>query len=310
MEIWNSLDIPIPSLIVQNVIIEQLDIINENNYTCQKQIDELNQIMKYYVDTNTLFGEENRLGDICRFLPKSKRPASYGKEVGDYDFFTSSMKIKKCEIPDYNLKSLIIGTGGNANIKIGKDFSCSADNFILTTDNENIIKYIFYYLSSKIDLIQSGFSGSIIKHLSKDFVKDIKISFVSSDEQKRIINYCENIELIINKLKKNIENNNILMKTILDNKLKQQSGESFKYNYNINGNNYIKQKVPGDGHCFFHAVALYLERPVEELRDEVATYMLDNQDDFIDHYEVDEHNDITYEEFVKKLEALMNMLII
>ena len=88
-----------------------------------------------------------------------------------------------------------------------------------------------------------------------------------------------------------------------ENKLKQQSGESPNKNYTINGNNYIKQKVPGDGHCFFHAVALYLERDVEELRDKVATYMLDNRDDFINHYEADEHNGITYEEFVELIRS-------
>ncbi len=50
-----QLEIPIPSLEVQNAIVEQLDIINENNTTCHKQIDEFKKIMKYYVQTNTLF---------------------------------------------------------------------------------------------------------------------------------------------------------------------------------------------------------------------------------------------------------------
>ena len=73
-----KLEIPIPSLEVQNAIVEQLDVINENNSTCQKQIVEFKKIMKYYVETNTLFGEEKRFGDISEV------------ETGEY--------IKKCDM--------------------------------------------------------------------------------------------------------------------------------------------------------------------------------------------------------------------
>lgn len=217
-------------------------------------------INKYKVSLeNRIDGiEYKKLGDICTFLPKSKRPASFGKDIGDIDFFTSSMKIKKCNVIDYKQLSLIIGTGGNANIKIGKNFSCSSDNFLLTTDNEITIKYIYYYLSCNIHLLQNGFSGSTIKHLSKDFTKELEIPFPSLEVQntiverldiideiklkiksfeniinndqsniltglilnsnnKNCIDYCDNLQMMIDKLEENIENNNILMKTILEN---------------------------------------------------------------------------------------------
>ena len=71
--------------------------------------------------------------------------------------------------------------------------------------------------------------------------------------------------------------------------------------YTIDDKEYIKQKVPGDGHCFFHAIALYLNLDVEELRNSVADYMEENEDDFIESYESEEHNDDTYEEFVENI---------
>ena len=63
-----------------------------------------------------------KLDDICEFLPKSKRNASFGQEIGQYNFYTSSNKIQKCNIADYNEECLIIGDGGIANIKFSYQF--------------------------------------------------------------------------------------------------------------------------------------------------------------------------------------------
>lgn len=71
--------------------------------------------------------------------------------------------------------------------------------------------------------------------------------------------------------------------------------------YTIDDKEYIKHKVPGDGHCFFHAIAMYLNLNVEELRNNVADYMEENKNDFIESYESEEHDNDTYEEFVENI---------
>ena len=60
-----DLEIPIPSMETQNSIVEQLDVISENSATCQKAIGEFKKMMKYYIETMTMFGEKVKLGDIC-----------------------------------------------------------------------------------------------------------------------------------------------------------------------------------------------------------------------------------------------------
>ena len=59
-----------------------------------------------------------KLGDVCEFLPKSKRHASFGQSTGQFNFYTSSNKVQKCDVADYVEESLIVGDGGEANIKI------------------------------------------------------------------------------------------------------------------------------------------------------------------------------------------------
>lgn len=71
--------------------------------------------------------------------------------------------------------------------------------------------------------------------------------------------------------------------------------------YSIDRINYVKQKVPGDGHCFFYVIALNYNIDVKELRNNVANYMLDYKNDFVNSYEKDEHNGDSYEDFVENI---------
>jgi len=118
-----------------------------------------------------------KLDDICEFMPKSKRKASFGKDIGNYDFYTSSDKIQKCDVADYNEECLIIGSGGVANIKINNKFSCSADNLIIKT---KLNQYLYNIFKGNMQLLSDGFTGSTLKHLSKDYLKNILIPIPKS----------------------------------------------------------------------------------------------------------------------------------
>ena len=151
--------------------------------------DSISLNYKDYNKVSIIPGEDFELvkiKDICEFQPKSKRQASFGKENGLYNFYTSSDKIKKCDEADYNAEYLIIGTGGVANIKIDKYFSCSADNIVLSNIN---CKYIYYLLFSNIYLLENGFNGSTIKHLSKKYLEELEIPIPKTPE---LLEYWEN----------------------------------------------------------------------------------------------------------------------
>ena len=149
--------------------------------------------------------EYKKLGDFCEFLPKSKRPAEFGKDEGDIPFYTSSNKIKFCDEADYNQESIIIGTGGNANIKYSRMFSCSADNFIIKSIQQQImIKYLYYYLHSNLNLLSSLFQGTTIKHLGKQSLIDLEIPIPPLAIQQQIVSILDNTYSIINTNKEQI----------------------------------------------------------------------------------------------------------
>jgi type I restriction enzyme S subunit len=157
--------------------------------------------------------EYKKLGDVCEFLKKSKRKASYGKKEGNFPFYTSSMKSKRCDVADFKEECIIIGTGGNANINFDNLFSCSTDNFILKIKDKSInIKYIYYYLFNNIKILENGFSGSTIKHISKSYVKDLKIPIPSLDIQNEIVKRLDVLSGNNKTLEKNIDEFKKIMK--------------------------------------------------------------------------------------------------
>ena len=176
-------------------------------------------VNKYNVKEPEKIGkfEYKKIGDICEFQKKSKRLASYGNDVGKYNFYTSSDKIKKCDEADYKDESIIIGTGGNANIKIDKMFCCSADNLIMTINNKIIlIKYLYYYLLVNINILENGFAGSTIKHISKDYIENIKIPIPCNTVQKLIVEQLDVLNENIKSSKQIIDEYRKIIKSYID----------------------------------------------------------------------------------------------
>jgi type I restriction enzyme S subunit len=202
----------------QNEIVEYLDFIHKSIDSSNQKIAELKQLNAYYLNHQAKFGknEIKSLDKVCVFLPKSKRQASYGEEIGEFPFYTSSQTLNKySSSSDYKDLCLIIGTGGNANIKIDSNFSCSTDNFVLKTNSDILTKYIYYYLYINISILQNEFYGATIKHISKSTIESINIPIPPLDQQTKIIQYCEQNDLLIAQLENTIESNKTAAKEFL-----------------------------------------------------------------------------------------------
>lgn len=145
-----------------------------------------------------------KLGDVCEILTKSKHKAGDSIDEGHYNFYTSSSIIKKSNFNDYKNTSIIIGSGGNGSLFIDKNFSCSADNFIL---NCNInIKYVYYFLKINFKKLYELYKGNGLKHLSQIDLKEFLIPNLPQAHQEEIVNFLDEqfTTYNINKLNKNI----------------------------------------------------------------------------------------------------------
>ena len=145
------------------------------------------------------------------FQKKSKIKAGDGLPLneGSYPFYTSSNILKKSINKFlFDGNSLIFGTGGSASVHYCNErFSVSTDCFVTQPKNndELFLKYIYYFLSGNIHILENGFKGAGLKHISKGYISDVKIPLPPLDQQKKIATILDAADAYRQKTKALIE---------------------------------------------------------------------------------------------------------
>jgi len=131
--------------------------------------------------------------------PKSKIKASDGKSEGKYKFFTSSpMQTRFIDEANYDKPSLIFGTGGNASVHFcDEPFSTSTDCLVMYGRNKIELESIYNYLKGNISLLEHGFKGAGLKHISKDYILAIEIELPSEAMQHEFLQKNQIVDEII-----------------------------------------------------------------------------------------------------------------
>ena len=146
------------------------------------------------------------LGDFCKFLPKSKRSAAYGKTTGEYPFFKSSLHVTHfADEADFNEESIIFGDGGEPNVNYGTKFSVSDHCYVLqNTDKPKVnLKYVYYYCLHNLSMIGELFTGAAIKNISKSKIESIRIQIPSLDKQLETVERLDFILETCNRTSRN-----------------------------------------------------------------------------------------------------------
>jgi type I restriction enzyme S subunit len=177
------------------------DIINvDKNFICNATREQISKIMITYNKKNEPKIELNyslnykdymenivkcpigykiiKLGQLMEFENKGKRLADFGKNVGKYNFYTCSDKIKKCNTADIKNKlCLIIGHSGNGCLFLDDNFSTLLTNHILSCKNKLDVIYIYYYLKYYwIAFYNKCYSGSTVKNTSDKNINNYEIA--------------------------------------------------------------------------------------------------------------------------------------
>lgn len=128
--------------------------------------------------------------DLFKYAPKSNLKASYGNEEGNFAFYTSSSRIsKRTDKAQYYDEALIFGNGGSANIHYSNEpFSTTSHCFVAVPKILDINpKYVYYYLSGNIHLLERGFKGAGLKNISPKYIENLDIPILSIVTQNKIV---------------------------------------------------------------------------------------------------------------------------
>ena len=140
--------------------------------------------------------EEHRFKNLVTFEAKSKYPASIKKAKGPFRFILSSTSSDKwyCDTPLLNKEAIIINDGGEANFVYMSGEYAYSDHCIAVSTNENT-KYLYYYLDWKRRIIDiQGFTGSGLRNIDREYLKNFKINLPSLPEQEKIASLLSTID--------------------------------------------------------------------------------------------------------------------
>jgi restriction endonuclease S subunit len=139
-----------------------------------------------------------KLGDICDIDKNiTKHSTEYGKSNGKYKFHTGGVRTD-LYVDEYDIEDMYIiqnrtNGSGKCNLFLDKKFSLAKQTMVYRAKNKNEIttKYIYYYLSANIDILEKGFIGANHKNISHEYLENIKIPIPSIEKQKEIVSYLD-----------------------------------------------------------------------------------------------------------------------
>lgn len=156
------------------------------------------------------------LGELCISQPKSKIKAGEGLKTGKYKFFTSSsIQDKYYNDYQYDKPALIFGTGGNASIHYcDEPFSTSTDCIVFYAKDKTVsLKAIYRFIEGNMHILEEGFHGAGLKHISKEYLLNIKISPNLFDVQNNVVNVFDKLSTLIEKRNQQLEKLDLLTKS-------------------------------------------------------------------------------------------------
>ncbi|MBD5142446.1 MAG: restriction endonuclease subunit S [Ruminococcus sp.] len=157
----------------------------------------------------------NKFSDYFEAQKKSKIKAGDGLVFGKYKFFNSSnMQTKFYNQALYHSEALIFGTGGNASIHYcNEPFSTSTDCIVFFAKrNDFSVKLVYQYLSGNIHILQNGFKGAGIKHISKGYIEEIELNLPILEQQHQIASIFDKVTCTIELCNQIIEKLDLLVK--------------------------------------------------------------------------------------------------
>ena len=156
--------------------------------------------------------------ELFDFQKKSKIKAGEGLDEGRYPFYTSSEILRKyLDTYLYEPTCLVFGTGGKANIHLAPSrFATSTDCIIIRPKSESDIDvdYAFQFFKGNMQILEKGFKGAGLKHISKTYLSGIKIPLPPLDDQIRIAHLLGKVEDLIARRKQHLQQLDELIKSV------------------------------------------------------------------------------------------------
>ncbi|MDO9628309.1 MAG: restriction endonuclease subunit S [Acholeplasmataceae bacterium] len=211
-----ELEILVPSIKVQNNIVDIIGTIDEKIECNEKYITVLKNKSKliYGSDCSEIVSI-NKLVSI----QTGKEDANFAVPNGSYKFFTCAEQSSLCEDYKYEGKNILLAGNGTFNVNhyCGK-FNAYQRTYIIKPFNEYDYGLLYFGIKSYVGNLVSSSTGSIVKFIGIDDVKNIKVKKLSPHMKLVLLSNLNRIDVLLDE----IETLSQMKKTLLPLLLNEQ----------------------------------------------------------------------------------------
>lgn len=117
-----------------------------------------------------------QLSDLLPVLT-GKEDANFASTNGEFNFFTCSEDVYKCDSYAFSGKAVLLAGNGNFNIKLynGK-FNAYQRTYVLIPSNSKYYTNVYFAVKDRIQHLTNGSRGSIVKFITKGDIETIPIA--------------------------------------------------------------------------------------------------------------------------------------
>ncbi len=156
-----------------------------------------------------------RLGDYVK-IKTGKLDANAADDDGTYPFFTCSVEPLKINQYAYDCECVLVAGNGDLNVKYynGK-FNAYQRTYIIESKDKRILSvpYLYSFLDKHVETLREESVGGVIKYIKLANLTEAEICLPSEDEQNRIVNEINKVDLLIKKRKQQLEKLDLLVKS-------------------------------------------------------------------------------------------------
>ena len=125
-----------------------------------------------------------QLSDLLPVLT-GKEDANFASNDGEFNFFTCSEDVYKCNSHAFSGKAVLLAGNGNFNIKLynGK-FNAYQRTYVLIPNDSKYYTNVYFSVKDRIQHLTNGSRGSIVKFITKGDIETIPIALPMKGHDK------------------------------------------------------------------------------------------------------------------------------
>ena len=137
-----------------------------------------------------MFTSERSIMEVCEIV-RGENNYTIRTETGEYPFFTNGLHLRATHwshINDHPYECIVLSLASNNDTstpRLTSNFACDKNTIVLRCYTDHTTREVYNYLANNLTILRSIYFGSVMKILSVNHLKKLRVSVLNFDKIRR-----------------------------------------------------------------------------------------------------------------------------